>query len=32
MIAYEEIEFNNGDFQSLNEDLGMKLAKAFELV
>lgn len=32
MIAYEEIEFNNGDFQSLNEELGMKLAKAFDLV
>ncbi|MCX7568459.1 hypothetical protein OS242_00535 [Tumebacillus sp. DT12] len=32
MIAEQEIEFNNGEFQSLNEDLGMKLARGFGLV
>jgi hypothetical protein len=32
MIADEEIEFNNGDFHSLTEDLGLKIAKAFGLV
>ncbi|KEO84835.1 LPD28 domain-containing protein [Tumebacillus flagellatus] len=32
MIADEEIEFNNGDFHALSEDLGLKIAKAFGLV
>lgn len=32
MIADEEIEFNNGDFHALNEDLGLKIAKAFGLL
>lgn len=32
MISEEPFEFNNGDFHSLTEELGMKLAKAFQLV
>lgn len=32
MIAEEPIEFNNGDFHTLTEELGMKLAKGFELI
>jgi hypothetical protein len=32
MIAEEEIEFNNGEFHTLNEELGMKLARKFGLV
>jgi hypothetical protein len=32
MIAEEEIEFNNGDFHTLNEELGLKLARSFGLV
>ncbi|MGZ4031025.1 MAG: LPD28 domain-containing protein [Tumebacillaceae bacterium] len=32
MISEEPFEFNNGDFHSLTEDLGQKLAKAFNLI
>ena len=32
MIADDEIQFNNGDFHSLNEDLSLKIAKAFGLI
>jgi hypothetical protein len=32
MIAEEEIEFNNGDFHTLNEELGLKLARGFGLI
>lgn len=32
MIATEPFEFNNGDFHTLTEELGLKLAKGFGLI